>query len=49
MVLYVTGSSARATYSTSERPVDALIMGIIDSWEVRGQRRYEKWTTPDRK
>lgn len=45
VVLYVTGSSARATDLTTERAVDALIMGIIDSWEVRGERKYEKWSS----
>lgn len=49
MVLFVTGSSARATSGTAQKPVDALIMGIVDSWEVWGSRKYEKWSSPDRK
>lgn len=45
VVLYVIGSSARTTESTSERPVDALIMGIIDSLDVLNERKYEKWSS----
>ncbi len=43
-VLFVTGSSARITEFTSQRPVDAVIMGIVDSWEIFGDRKYEKWS-----
>lgn len=44
VVLYATGSSARQTPLTDNRPADAVIMAIVDSWEVGGQRRYEKAT-----
>ena len=42
VVLYATGSSARQTPQTDKRPADAVIMAIVDSWEVGGELRYEK-------
>jgi microcompartment protein CcmK/EutM len=42
MVLYATGSSARQTVQTNNRPCDAVIMGIVDNWEVDGEFRYKK-------
>ena len=42
MVLYATGSSARQTTSTDKRPCDAVIMAIVDNWEVGGQIKYKK-------
>ena len=44
MVLYAAGSSARQTTLTDGRPVDAVIMAIIDSWDQGGENVYEKWT-----
>jgi carbon dioxide concentrating mechanism protein CcmL len=41
-VLYASGSSARQTRVTDKRPVDAVIMAIVDQWEVGGQTRYLK-------
>lgn len=41
-VLYATGSSARQTDSTENRPVDATIMAIVDTWEVEGRVVYQK-------
>jgi len=46
VVLYATGSSARQTPLTENRPSDAVIMAIVDSWEVGGELRYEKATDP---
>jgi microcompartment protein CcmK/EutM len=43
MVLYATGSSARQTELTADRPIDAVIMAVIDSWDVGGENVYEKW------
>ncbi len=43
MVLYATGSSARQTTLTENRPIDAVIMAIIDSWDLGGANVYEKW------
>ena len=42
MVLYATGSSARQTTLTDKRPCDAVIMAIVDNWEVGGQIKYKK-------
>ena len=41
-VLYASGSSARQTSLTDGRPVDAVVMAIVDSWEVGGEVRYRK-------
>lgn len=43
MVLYATGSSARQTNLTDGRPCDAVIMAIVDSWDLGGENVYEKW------
>ncbi|MBM4374016.1 MAG: EutN/CcmL family microcompartment protein [Deltaproteobacteria bacterium] len=42
MVLYASGSSARQTSVTDKRPVDAVIMAIVDQWEVGGATKYKK-------
>ena len=42
VVLYASGSSARQTEMTKDRPCDAVIMAIVDTWEVGGQERYHK-------
>ena len=42
VVLYATGSAARQTLATKDRPCDAVVMAIVDSWEVGGQERYHK-------
>ncbi len=42
VVLYATGSSARQTVATRDRPCDAVIMAIVDSWEVDGREVYRK-------
>lgn len=42
MVLYASGSSARQTVATRDRPCDAVIMAIVDSWEVGGEQIYRK-------
>ncbi|HEY7472863.1 MAG TPA: EutN/CcmL family microcompartment protein [Gemmatimonadota bacterium] len=36
LVLYATGSSARQTSVTDGRPVDAVIMAIVDEYDVGG-------------
>ncbi len=43
MVLYATGSSARQTTLTDAKPCDAVIMAVIDSWDLGGENIYEKW------
>ena len=42
VVLYASGSSARQTQVTQNRPVDATIMAIVDEVAVNGERRYVK-------
>lgn len=42
MVLCCGGSSARMTGTTEERPVDAVIVAIVDSAELGGKLVYEK-------
>lgn len=42
VVLYASGSSARQTVQTQNRPVDATIMAIVDTVEVGGETRYAK-------
>ena len=42
MVLYASGSSARQTVRTENRPCDAVVMAIVDNWEVNGKLRYKK-------
>lgn len=41
-VLIATGSSARQTVATDKRPCDAVIMAIVDSWDVDGTVKYRK-------
>ena len=42
VVMYATGSSARQTTTTDGRPCDAVIMAIVDTWEVDGEEKYRK-------
>ena len=42
VVMVATGSSARQTVMTDKRPCDAVIMAIVDSWEVDGRDVYQK-------
>jgi len=43
VVLFATGSSARQTTLTQDKPCDAVIMAIVDSWDLGGENVYEKW------
>lgn len=42
LVLTAHGSSARQTTITKDRPVDAVIMAMIDSLEVDGKMTFQK-------
>jgi microcompartment protein CcmK/EutM len=42
VVMYATGSSARQTAMTKDRPCDAVVMAIVDTWEVGGDVKYVK-------
>ena len=41
-VLVAAGSSARQTVATDKRPVDAVVMAIVDSWSVDDVVKYKK-------
>ena len=45
IVLCASGSSARLTDATKDKPVDAVIMAIVDSFEVGGEGRWSKSAT----
>jgi len=42
VVMYASGSSARQTEMTEGRPCDAVIMAIVDTWEIGGEEKYRK-------
>lgn len=42
LVLYASGSSARQTKVTENRPCDAVVMAIVDNWEIDGKLKYKK-------
>ena len=41
-VLVASGSSARQTQATTNRPVDAVIMAIVDTWSLGHETKYKK-------
>ncbi|MBP1589560.1 MAG: EutN/CcmL family microcompartment protein [Kiritimatiellae bacterium] len=41
-VLTAAGSSARQTTLTKDRPVDNVILAIVDEWEILGTTKYLK-------
>lgn len=42
VVMYAQGSSARQTTLTHEKPCDAVVMAIVDEWEVDGTTKFRK-------
>ena len=42
VVMYASGSSARQTGVTTNRPCDAVVMAIVDTWDVDGETVYVK-------
>jgi len=42
LVLYAAGSSARQTTQTKDRPVDHVVMAIIDTIDVDGRSAFDK-------
>ena len=42
MVMIATGSSARQTEMTDKRPCDAVVMAIVDAWDLDGQLKFRK-------
>jgi len=41
-VLAASGSTARQTALTDTKPVDTIIMAIVDTWQINGKTIYEK-------
>ncbi len=42
LVMITEGSAARQSHTTHDQPVDAIIMGILDSLEVEGTVTFRK-------
>jgi microcompartment protein CcmK/EutM len=42
VVLYASGSSARQTEATNNKPVDAVIMAIVDTLELNNEVAFQK-------
>ena len=42
LVMVTDGSSARFTKQTTDMPIDAVIVGVIDSLEMSGEVTYRK-------
>jgi microcompartment protein CcmK/EutM len=42
VVLFASGSSARQTQATRDKPCDAVIMAIVDQWDLDGETVYVK-------
>ena len=42
VVMYASGSSARQTSVTQNKPCDAVVMAIVDTWEIDGETVYRK-------
>ncbi len=43
VVMITRGSAARQTNLTASRPCDAIIMAVVDTWEVEGITQYLKF------
>jgi len=43
VVLYSEGSSCRQTQPTDKKPIDGVVMAIVDTWEVGGKEIYNKF------
>jgi len=42
VVMYASGSSARQTVMTKDTPCDAVVMAIVDQWEVDDTEVFRK-------
>jgi microcompartment protein CcmK/EutM len=42
IVLIAAGSSARQTTATDKKPVDSVVMAIVDSWDIGDKQKYKK-------
>ncbi|MBI1278174.1 MAG: ethanolamine utilization protein EutN [Anaerolineaceae bacterium] len=41
-VIVASGSTARQTTATDNKPIDAIIMAIIDTWQIGNRIIYDK-------
>ena len=46
LVLVSSGSAARQTKPTDNRPVDAIVMAIVDTWQTHDKVQYTKAAQP---
>ncbi len=42
IVMFASGSSARQTEATDKRPCDAVVMAIVDAWDIEGGPSFRK-------
>lgn len=42
VVMVTQGSAARNSNSTASRPCDAIILAVVDTWEIEGATQYLK-------
>ncbi len=42
VILFASGSSARMTEYTTDKPCDCVIMAIIDQYDIEGKTVYQK-------
>src|SRR5262245_55423043 len=42
LVMLTSGSAARNTHLTDAHPVDAIIIAIVDTWQVEGSVKYDR-------
>ncbi|MDH3771340.1 MAG: EutN/CcmL family microcompartment protein [Nitrospirota bacterium] len=42
VVMYASGSSARQTTLTKDKPCDTVIMAIVDMWDIDGDVKFRK-------
>ena len=46
LVLLTSGSAARNTHLTDARPCDAIIIAIVDTWQIEGMVKYNLHLAP---
>lgn len=42
VVMVTQGSAARQSQLTASRPCDAIILAVVDTWELDGKTQYTK-------
>jgi microcompartment protein CcmK/EutM len=46
LVLLTSGSAARNTHLTDARPCDAIIIAIVDTWQIENVVKYDSAPQP---